>query len=197
MKMAEEPRTDNAPDERRDQIKRAALKVFAKQGLSGTKMSAIAAEAGISQGLSYRYFSSKEEIFTLLVREAVEETLSAIRNLNRLPGTPKDQLKAFTLRMLDEDHKAYFMLIQQAMASEDVPPQAKQHLERISPDETIDPFVPIFRKGQETGEFLEGDPRKQLFLYFSVVTGLMLQEIPSAPGYWKDEIDRLLRIVAK
>ncbi|WP_420481830.1 TetR/AcrR family transcriptional regulator [Cohnella zeiphila] len=39
-------------DERREQIKKAALKVFAGKGLAGTKMSAIAAEAGISQGLS-------------------------------------------------------------------------------------------------------------------------------------------------
>ncbi|UJF31676.1 TetR/AcrR family transcriptional regulator [Paenibacillus hexagrammi] len=184
-------------DERREQIKRAALKVFAKQGLTGAKMSSIAAEAGISQGLSYRYFSSKEEIFTMLVQEALEEAQSAIQDLQNLPGSPKDKLKAFTQRMLDESQKAHFMLIQVAMTSEDIPAQAKEWLTRYSAIDTIGQFVPLFKQGQEIGEFVEGEPQRLLFLYFSVVTGLMLQDTPASPGYWMKEVDMLLKIIAK
>lgn len=53
---------DRNQDERREQIKKAARKVFAIKGIAGTKISMIAAEAGISQGLTYRYFQSKEEL---------------------------------------------------------------------------------------------------------------------------------------
>ncbi|PUB10475.1 TetR family transcriptional regulator [Paenisporosarcina sp. OV554] len=60
MTQLNEPQPNNIHDERREQIKNAALKVFAHRGIIGTKMSMIAAEAGISQGLSYRYFKSKE-----------------------------------------------------------------------------------------------------------------------------------------
>jgi len=197
MKMTEEPKAESALDERRDQIKRAALKVFAKQGVSGTKMSAIAAEAGISQGLSYRYFASKEEIFTLLVQEAIDEAHYAVRNINQMPGTPKEQLRAFTQRMMDDSHKEYFLLLQHSMKSDDVPPQAKQHLERYSPNETIDQLVPLVQKGQQAGQFCEGDPQRLLFLYLSVVSGLMLQDVPTTPGYWMKEIDSLMRIIVK
>ena len=73
---------DRAHDERREQIKRAALKIFAQRGIAGTKMSMIASEAGISQGLTYRYFNSKEEIFSVLVQEAIRRSSSGNYNVH-------------------------------------------------------------------------------------------------------------------
>ncbi|WNQ10783.1 TetR/AcrR family transcriptional regulator [Paenibacillus aurantius] len=182
-------------DERREQIKKAALKVFAGRGIAGTKISMIAAEAGISQGLTYRYFQSKEELFTLLVQEAIDEAQTAIRNVPLLPGTPLEQFKELTRNMLDDTHKHYFLLIQHAQTSEGVPEQAKRAVSRYHPQDTMDLLVPIFVKGQELGEFGEGDPRQLLFLYFSVVTGLMIQEIHVGDGYWQREVDRLIKLL--
>jgi hypothetical protein len=42
----------------------------------------LAAEAGIIQGLSYRYFNSKEELFITLIQEAMEEANAAFENVN-------------------------------------------------------------------------------------------------------------------
>jgi AcrR family transcriptional regulator len=188
---------DNIHAERKEQIKRAALKVFAHRGIAGTKMSMIAAEAGISQGLSYRYFSSKEEIFTLLVEEALVEAQMAIKYVPHLPGTPIEQIRIFTKRMLDESHKHYFLLIQQAQTSDEVPIKAKQIIEQdqFSPKDTIDILVPIFIKGQQLGEFCEGDPHKLLYLYFSVIKGLMLQYMQTSEDYWLHEVDNLIKIL--
>lgn len=197
MKQKNKPISETSSDDRREQIKKAALKVFALQGIGRTKMSMIAAEAGISQGLSYRYFSSKEEIFTVLVREAIDEAQAAIRNVPNLPGSPKEQLKTFTQIILDESHKHYFLLLQQAKTWEEVPVQSKQIIEQYSPSETIDHLVPMFIKGQQIGEFSEGDPLKLLFLYFSVIIGLMLQDIPNGEGYWLQDVDSLMKIVSK
>ena len=49
-------------DERREQILSNALILFAAKGLSATKITDISAASGISQGLLYHYFESKEEI---------------------------------------------------------------------------------------------------------------------------------------
>lgn len=191
--------TNNPPDrnydERREQIKKAALKVFASRGIAGTKISMIAAEAGISQGLTYRYFQSKEELFTLLVHEAIEEAQTSIRNVPMLPGTPLEQFKALTWNMLDDSHKHYFLLIQQAQTEEGVPEQARQAISRYRPEDTMDLLVPLLVKGQELGEFGKGDPRQLLFLYFSVVTGLMIQENHVGKGYWQREVDRLIKLL--
>ncbi|MFH5183786.1 TetR/AcrR family transcriptional regulator [Paenibacillus sp. TAB 01] len=186
---------DRSYDERREQIRKAALKVFACHGIAGTKISMIAAEAGISQGLTYRYFQSKEELFTLLVQEAIDEAQASIRNVPFLPGTPLEQFKALTRNMLDDTNKHYFLLVQQAQRAEGVPEQAKLAISRYHPQDTMDLLVPIFVKGQELGEFSEGDPRQLLFLYFSVVTGLMIQETPMGEGYWQLVVDRLIKLL--
>lgn len=197
LKQQNESSIEPSSDDRREQIKNAALKVFARRGIDRTKMSMIAVEAGISQGLSYRYFSSKEEIFTILVQEAIDEAQAAIRNVRLLPGSPKEQLKIFTLNMMDESHKHYFLLLQHAQTSDEAPAMAKQIIEQYSPGETIEQLVPLFIKGQQMGEFREGDPHKLLFLYFSVIIGLMLQNIPLSQDYLQQEIDSLLKIILK
>jgi len=52
---------------RRDEILEAAKRVFAEKGFAGAKISEIAAEAGLSYGLVYHYFESKEAILIELV----------------------------------------------------------------------------------------------------------------------------------
>jgi AcrR family transcriptional regulator len=191
-----ENQTEPIYDERREQIKRAALKLFASRGITGTKMSMIADEAGISQGLTYRYFNSKEELFTELIQEAMDESQSAIKNIHHLPGTPTEQIRALTKIMLDESHKHYFLLVQQAQTSEGVPERTKQVLEQYSSKDTIDQLLPIFIKGQQTGEFCVGDPFRLLLLYFSVISGLILQDVHSEVN-WLEEVDSLMKILMK
>lgn len=55
------------PPDRLDQILEAATRVFARSGLDSTKMSDVAAEAGVSHGTLYLYVESKEALFRLLL----------------------------------------------------------------------------------------------------------------------------------
>lgn len=47
------------------------------------------------------------------------------------------------------------------------------------------------------GDFCEGDPYKLLFLYFSVISGLMLQDVQIDKGFWIQEVDNLMKILTK
>ncbi|WP_261301974.1 TetR/AcrR family transcriptional regulator [Paenibacillus andongensis] len=183
-------------DDRREQIKKAALTVFARHGIAGTKMSMIAAEAGISQGLFYRYYSSKDSLFIALVQELMEEAGKEIAYIAQIPGTPVEQLKALTQGMLDEDNKHAFMLIQQARKNEDVPEEVKQALEKHSPKVLIDLLVPLFIKGQQAGEFSAGDPRELLSWYFNIINSLIMQE-QEYEEYGFPSVDILMRIITK
>jgi AcrR family transcriptional regulator len=53
---------DAQAEERRLQIMKTALTVFASNGFKGTSIKNIAEAAGISQGLMYHYFPSKEDL---------------------------------------------------------------------------------------------------------------------------------------
>lgn len=61
--------TASGPEQRRQQILNAAVACFARKGFHQTTMADIAREAGVSDGLAYRYFSGKEEIIETVVRE--------------------------------------------------------------------------------------------------------------------------------
>ena len=55
----------------RQKIYDAALKLFGEKGYDETTLRDIAAEAGVSLGLAYRYFARKEEIVLLLYEDLV------------------------------------------------------------------------------------------------------------------------------
>ncbi len=60
---------------RREQIMQVALELFASEGIQ-TPISKIAKEAGISKGLMYNYFKSKEELLHEVAISGIREILS-------------------------------------------------------------------------------------------------------------------------
>lgn len=62
--------TRMSADERRTLLVDAALREFARGGLTGTSTEAIAQRAGISQPYVFRLFPSKKELFVAAVAEA-------------------------------------------------------------------------------------------------------------------------------
>jgi len=59
--------------ERRVQIMNTALELFAKEGFGHVSIAMLAGKAGISKGLMYNYFSSKEELLKAIVKEGITE----------------------------------------------------------------------------------------------------------------------------
>ena len=58
--------------ERREQIVRAAVKLFSEQGYFVTTIQQIAREAGISVGLVYQYFREKDDVLFLSLQNVLE-----------------------------------------------------------------------------------------------------------------------------
>ena len=55
----------------RDRIMAAALELFATHGFGSTSVKAIAERAGVSQGLMYRYFESKDALLRAIFEEGL------------------------------------------------------------------------------------------------------------------------------
>ncbi|HEY3959684.1 MAG TPA: TetR/AcrR family transcriptional regulator [Solirubrobacteraceae bacterium] len=62
----------------RERLLDAAVRVFARDGYSGTSIDRIAAEAGLSKGAVYWNFASKEELFFALLDERVDRRIRAL-----------------------------------------------------------------------------------------------------------------------
>lgn len=61
-----------------------ALKVFAKHGYHASSMSEIAKEAGVSKGLAYHYFSSKEDLLVSIAEQRLQQYLPLFKGLNEI-----------------------------------------------------------------------------------------------------------------
>lgn len=182
-------------NERREQILGAAVKVFSRRGVIGTKMSMIAEEASISHGLLYHYFKSKDELFITLVEWAMEQSRSTMMYVYQLPGSPIKKIKTLTEIILHEGDSAYFMLIHQARTSDGVPERANELINQYPIKTYVDQLLPLFEEGQQVGEIVAGDPRKLISCYLSIISGLMLLGAQENEDYYKPDVDILLRII--
>lgn len=60
-------------DVRRQQLLRAAARLMERSGSHGVSMQSVAAEAGVSVGLIYRYFANKEELVQAVIVGVLDE----------------------------------------------------------------------------------------------------------------------------
>jgi AcrR family transcriptional regulator len=87
--------------EKRDLILDAAVKVFARRGYHGSRVSDIAREAGIAYGLVYHYFRNKEEILATIFEERWSGFLEAVEDIERSSTNAGDRLLSLAALVLN------------------------------------------------------------------------------------------------
>jgi len=73
-----EPRFRRRKEERPQEITEAALAAFADKGYAATRVDDVAKRAGVSKGLLYLYFKTKEELFKAVVRGLIVPRVDAL-----------------------------------------------------------------------------------------------------------------------
>ena len=96
-------RAGTQPDKRRV-ILDAAVRVFARQGFNGCRVSDIADEAGVAYGLVYHYFASKDEVLDTLFLERWNVMLELIREVDAEPIAVREKLRAIASFIIDSYH---------------------------------------------------------------------------------------------
>lgn len=174
-------------DDRRDAILSAAARLFATRGLAATRVSDIARAVGMSQGLLYHYFPSKEEIFTDIVRTALTKTSAAARDLERAPLPPRAKLETMIEQVLagvehSQDFVWYSSLITIAGVSDAVPDEARAIIrrERDVPYRVVERIV---RAGQNEGLVRHAPAGEIAFAFWTLIKGLALQKIAMGNAY--------------
>ena len=117
------PRTKQQFEDIREEKKRlildTALKHFANKGYHITSISMIAKEAGISKGLLYNYFESKESLLISLIEEFTS-MLGSLMNPNNDDEISNQEMEEFLILMTEsmskqnELWKLYFQLSMQS-----------------------------------------------------------------------------------
>jgi AcrR family transcriptional regulator len=79
--------------EKQEKILHAALELFAQQGYAATPTSKIARKAGVSEGLIFRHFESKEGLLEAILDYGQENAAGIYANILDV-GDPKKTIKA-------------------------------------------------------------------------------------------------------
>lgn len=90
-------RTRSAPQDRRQAILDAAVRVFARRGFHACRVSDIADEAGVAYGLVYHYFGSKDSVLDTLFLERWNVMLDMIAEVDAAESSASAREKLYAI----------------------------------------------------------------------------------------------------
>jgi len=89
---------------RRKELRRAALEVVKAEGMIGTTLEKVAAQAGASKGIVLHYFTNKRELFEHALREANADLQSDLAKRLAEARSPKERLEAIVATNFSARH---------------------------------------------------------------------------------------------
>ncbi|QPR66770.1 TetR/AcrR family transcriptional regulator [Lysinibacillus sp. FSL H8-0500] len=175
---------------RREQILNAGLDLFIRNGYHGTTTKEIADTFGISQGLMFHYFSSKEEVYLELLNRA-KASMSTIHISEAELEQPLVHLNTMVTMILDSFSMyplsaKLFMLVAQTQIASNLPNTIQQMAKDIAASKEFESLV---KAGQTKGEIREGDPRALAGCFYSAIQGvaqtyICFPDIPLPQSEW-------------
>ncbi|CAM4295493.1 AcrR family transcriptional regulator [Paenibacillus endophyticus] len=165
----------------RKKIHSAAMQLFAHQGFGLTNVQDIADTAGVSIGLLYRHYKTKDQLFNELVAYAVE---GLKRNITFFESdqSPRMLLAQFVdevyTDMINGEELAHLLiLINQSLLAGAA--TASEHYEEILQvnAKLLDSTAELIRKGQQLGEFYSGDAQEMASLFYASIQGLAQMKV--------------------
>ena len=146
-------------NETRARIQEAGLRLFVNKGLLGASVSEIATLAGISKGLMYHYYPSKEDLYSDLVGTAIQSSNEFMQRYRTIELTPAEKIKQISLQMVaviqqTEETAQFFVFVNRSMLEENVPEKALEYIQQAYV--IIEIMEEIIREGQKHGEVKSG-----------------------------------------
>ena len=173
---------------RRIQIIQATLDLFVERGYYGTKTSQISKKAGISEGLLFHYFPTKE----ILLEELVNIGLEGMRMPMQIQAeNGLDFFYQFTKMLFLQVEKntfiaKMFVFMGNVVQAEDIPEKLRKLAASV---DTIAFCQNWVEAGQKDGSIRKGDVMALSNMYWCSIHGIMSQyvlrpEIPLPEPVW-------------
>lgn len=157
------------------------MRVFAERGYHATRVSDIAAEAGVAHGLVYHYFASKEDLLREVFRRSWSHLVVGLEDIRQGPGSATDRL-ARVVRLMLGSYRMAPELVRVLVLEVTRSANLRHEVEEIRTGfATIEALI---RDGQEAGE-LRRDVSPELASYITwgaideVITAWVLGTLPT------------------
>lgn len=161
-------------EKRREEILKAGLDLFIRRGYAATKISDIAEQVGMSAGLLFHYFKSKENLYEELIRYGISGPMKTMAPSGLEPLAFFEAAAEGILRMVKADPfvAKMFVLMNQAFYNEAAPQSVKEMLRGF---DIYTPTIKLMRQGQADGMIREGDPYALAIAYWCAIQGIAEQ----------------------
>ena len=83
----------------------AAEALFSEHGYAAVSMAQVAQASGISKSNIYHHFSSKDDLYTSVLRHACQDTLKQVQQLSASQGDSIEQLRHFSIHHFQHLHQ--------------------------------------------------------------------------------------------
>jgi AcrR family transcriptional regulator len=178
--------TQQHVDARRESILEAAARLFARRGLNGATMADIAAEADLSAGALYRYFSSKDDLMRAVFDEAVIRNQQMFQEALEHSGSPFAALQQVGRSVwIDlQDRDDLICEVQMALSAARDPDDFGADLSRTR-RATRQQLETLIRASQQAGEIDPGvDATALAIVLHAATSGIQMLKIDS-----EDDLD--------
>jgi AcrR family transcriptional regulator len=139
-------------------------------------MERLAREAGVSQGLAYRYFPSKDALFRAVLNEWTRQTPPLPQRLDQLPGGPRDRLQFVVERLLERGRaNSDFQQFLVRSAHDPRLPRAVRAALRARLDGFREGIRSLIVRAQRAGEIADDDPDELVFALLALLEGIRLR----------------------
>lgn len=179
---------------RRKEILSKSLELFVQKGYDGTKTSEIARSLGMSEGLLFHYFPSKENLYLELVKLGVQGTEVFDLGIDNPYEALYNALDGFFSRAKENRLVAkMFILVDRAQNKESTPEEVYKVATKVN---IIQNSVPIIEMGQKKGIFRSGNPLTLSYTFWNAVHGNM-EELAKNSEMEVPQTEWLLSILTK
>lgn len=145
-------------EQRSRQLLDAAARLMERDGSEAVSMQALAAEAGVSVGLIYRYFGSKDDVLLAVITDVLQAFAVAVpAAIEEAGDDPVRQLAAAFAaycRVIDEHRHAAVLTYRESKSLDEVGRARIKQLEV----ETSEPLRRAIRDGVESGALVTSVP---------------------------------------
>ena len=164
--------------DRRDQILRAAMSCFAKCGFHQTSMQDISEEAGISVGLIYRYFDSKEAVIAAMADRHKNEIQQVLERARQVPTLLGSLETLFTAHCCEDSPQVQSAFVVNLYAEASRNPEIAD-LVRDVLQTAMDGVTELIARSPEAGSGAAHglDPSELSELIFAVARGMLMRDV--------------------
>ena len=145
-KSIEQPEAD-----RRAEILRAAVEVFATKGYHGCRIADVAKQAGVAYGLVYHYFKNKEELLSSVFEASFgrfAHAIDALAGSDEAASVALGRIVDFAFDAYLADPRAVKVLIFEIVRS----PAGREAAKVSAMQHTLEATARLVGKGQKSGE---------------------------------------------